>query len=78
MVEMESNTRSKSSLTRGCLNAFSIYLVIFSTFTAFTSLMAHVDELDLDEDLVTQTNSLVELNEDNWQLILRGEWMVEL
>ncbi|XP_050325147.1 thioredoxin-related transmembrane protein 1 [Bactrocera neohumeralis] len=77
MSEMELRTRSKSSLSRGCLNVFSIYLVIFSTFTAFTSLWAHVDELDLDEDLATQTNSLIELNEDNWQLMLRGEWMVE-
>uniref|UniRef100_A0A034WDA4 Thioredoxin-related transmembrane protein 1 n=1 Tax=Bactrocera dorsalis TaxID=27457 RepID=A0A034WDA4_BACDO len=77
MSEMELRTRSKSSLSRSCLNVFSIYLIIFSTFTAFTSLMAHVDELDLDEDLVTPTNSLIELNEDNWQLMLRGEWMVE-
>ncbi|XP_017473970.1 PREDICTED: thioredoxin-related transmembrane protein 1 [Rhagoletis zephyria] len=74
---MELCTRSKSSLARGCLNALSIYLVIFSTFTAFTTLMAHVDELDIDEDLLTYSDPLVELNEDNWQSMLHGEWMVE-
>ncbi|XP_004517366.1 thioredoxin-related transmembrane protein 1 isoform X2 [Ceratitis capitata] len=77
---MELPTRSKSKLARGCLNAFSIYLVVFSTFTAFKALMAHVDELDIEEDMPTQAIhkvALVELNEENWQDMLHGQWMVE-
>ncbi|XP_053963433.1 thioredoxin-related transmembrane protein 1 [Anastrepha ludens] len=75
---MELRTRSKPKLARSCINLFAVYLVIMSTFTAFSTLKAHVDELTIDEDSFGQTTTpLIELNEDNWQLMLHGEWMVE-
>ncbi|XP_067626322.1 thioredoxin-related transmembrane protein 1 [Eurosta solidaginis] len=73
---MAVTTPSKSSLARGCFNAFSIYLVISVVFTALSTIKAHADEIEI-MDGIQAPKSLVELNEDNWQMMLRGEWMVE-
>lgn len=51
------------------------FLVIFliSGFVVVTQVQASSQT-----EYVQKHQSLIELNEDNWRLMLKGEWMVEL
>ncbi|XP_073844538.1 thioredoxin-related transmembrane protein 1 [Musca autumnalis] len=44
---------------------------------AFLAILAFVVVQAAEQQTVQKTNSLIELNEENWSLMLKGEWMVE-
>ena len=52
--------------------AFLVILLLFGFVT-----VAKVQP-SMETDSVQRHSSLIELNEDNWRLMFKGEWMVEL
>lgn len=53
--------------------AFLVILLLFGFVT-----VAKVQQSKETESVPRHHQSLIELNEDNWRLMFKGEWMVEL